>query len=163
MCRHNAPSAARMGMLFAGIGLVLFAGCQGEGNKLGRKAISGNVTLDGKPLAEGAIRFEPMKNLSGSAASTTSGGMIKDGQYSLSTEQGLPDGMYAVSITASAPQSTVAPGEDAMKLASQPPPESLIPARYNSNTELTVEVSSQKTTFSFDLESASKADTSPNK
>lgn len=156
MRRQNAPGAVRLGAFLLGFGILFLAGCGGEGNSLGRKAISGNVTLDGKPLAEGAIRFEPMKNLSGSAPATTSGGMIKDGKYSLPTDQGLPAGLYAVSITASAPVPPLAPGEDPMKLGTLPPPKSLIPPRYNTNTELTAEVTDQTTTFNFELESTSK-------
>ncbi len=57
-------------------------------------AIEGNVQLDGKPLAQGTIRFLPAGGVEGSIAS----GEIVDGRYRISAEHGPVVGWNRVEI-----------------------------------------------------------------
>src|SRR5690606_38899279 len=102
-------------LLFALMGLgaaVFISGC-GPGNPLGRKAVSGTVTLDGAPVQQGSISFQPTHG-----EGTSSGAMILGGKYSIEAVDGLADGTYLVQINAIDP-STIAelsadhmPGDD---------------------------------------------------
>src|SRR5262245_29101434 len=71
----------------------LIAGC-GSDNPLGRKALSGTVTLDGAPLAKGAIEFHPITE-----GGTQSGGLIENGRYSVPADKGATPGEYRVLIS----------------------------------------------------------------
>tara|TARA_R110002111_G_scaffold2705_5_gene18053 strand:- start:44029 stop:44478 length:450 start_codon:yes stop_codon:yes gene_type:complete len=137
--------------------LFLCMGCS-DGlptSKLHRQAVSGSVSLDSKPLTNGAIAFHP---LSPTGESTVSGSLIKDGAFKLTDENGLPPGKYKVVITSSAAEGNLTTDpEAAMDAASKPPAEGPpIPAKYNSNTELTCEiVDGPNESLSFDLKSGS--------
>src|SRR5688572_18815290 len=81
-------------LLFCGIvPLALFAGCGGN-NPLGRKAISGNVKLDGAPLEQGNIEFHPLFE-----GGVQSGGVIVRGSYSIPAHEGVLMGKHRVAIT----------------------------------------------------------------
>ncbi len=46
------------------VAVLLLAGCGGSSGKaIERNPVSGTVTLDGSPLDQGAIRFEPMSDV----------------------------------------------------------------------------------------------------
>jgi hypothetical protein len=68
-------------------------GCSGGD---GRLAVSGTVTVDGKPLEAGAISFAPEP---GSDANTA-GGVVKQGKFDLPSSAGLKPGKYRVNVTA---------------------------------------------------------------
>ncbi len=113
-------------------------GCSGSGDELPRESVSGTVTIDGQPLATGAIRFSPTKaDIEGHAVE--GGDSIKNGRFSISREVGLIPGDYRVSIfsgstTGKRPPPGVGPGRVA-KAAQE-----LIPAKYNSRSALTANV-----------------------
>lgn len=117
-------------------GLLLLGGWSGcgPGNPLGRKAVSGKVTLDGQPLAQGNIGFEPLAK-----GGVTAGDVIAGGSYSIPAAKGLPPGKYRVRINASevgpAGSTDQAPGPTGLM-----PAKSLIPAKYNKHSELVREV-----------------------
>lgn len=91
----------RLAALALGGALCLMAaGCGQEG--IARRTVSGEVTLDGKPLAEGRVMFSPLGE-GGSA-----GGPIEGGKFSLPLEQGPTPGEYHVHINRSV--STISPG-----------------------------------------------------
>ena len=121
------------------IGAFLLAGCGGpEHPAVGR--VSGVVTLDGQPLPEATVMFQPA-NGRGSVATTDSAG-----KYSLIYLDGVPGavlGAHTVIIR------TEIPGEDG-----QPPiAKEKLPKRYHDQTELTAEVKPGSNTFNFDLRS----------
>lgn len=136
--------------------LCLGCGSDVPPSKLDRQAASGKVTLNGQPLANGSIAFHP---LSASGESTVSGTVIKDGAFSLTEENGLPTGKYKVVITASAASDNLpADPEAAMDAAGKADEDKTakIPAKYNSNTELTCDiVDGPNDALSFDLKSGS--------
>jgi hypothetical protein len=68
-------------------------GCSGSS---GRLAVSGKVTLDGKPLDSGMISFRPAAGTS----ANSSGGQITDGSYVLPAQKGLKPGKYLVTVQA---------------------------------------------------------------
>lgn len=114
------------------VALALLCGC-GDDNPLGRRAISGDVTLDGAPLANGAIEFHPL-----ASGGAQSGGPILNGRYEIPEQQGVPVGEYRVLVfaTEEAPPLPAdhMPGEDV------PEPKSLIPPEWNQDSTQTIEV-----------------------
>ncbi|MDR1493353.1 MAG: carboxypeptidase-like regulatory domain-containing protein [Planctomycetaceae bacterium] len=74
---------------------VFALGC-GSSNPQGRLKIEGNVTLNGKPVSNGSIQFEPGGN---QTERTQSGGVITDGRYSVDAAHGLVPGEYKVRIS----------------------------------------------------------------
>ena len=119
--------------------MVCLAGCGGpEHPEVGR--VSGVVTLDGQPLAEATVMFQPTKGRA-SIATTDSAG-----KYSLIYLDGVPGAMlgaHKVIIR------TEIPGEDG-----QPPiAKEKLPKKYHDHTELTAEVKPGSNTFDFELKS----------
>ena len=110
--RCPAAPRVRSPVPLAAAGLALFiavGGCgAGSGDNLPRQAVSGKVTVDGKPMERGVISFTPDTQASNPV---TGGGVIADGAYSIPREQGLTPGKYKVSITASDAGTALAPGE----------------------------------------------------
>jgi hypothetical protein len=106
--------------------------------------VSGKVTLHGQPLDQGTIQFSPA-----AGQATMSGGEIKDGSYSLSADNGLEPGRYDVRISSSVGGAGSA---DALPGETKETPKPLIPAEYNSNTTLSVEVTKDgPNSFNFDI------------
>jgi len=121
--------------------LVALAGC-GPGG-IEPVPVEGVVTLDGSPLADAHVLFRPTEGRP-SAGKTDAQGRYRL-RYTAERDGALP-GTHAVSITMLADDA----GDD--DGGSQPRRES-IPARYNSQSELSAEVGRSRTTLDFDLES----------
>lgn len=131
-------------VLFVALG---FFGCGKESDSLGRRAVSGRVSLAGQPLAQGTITFDPV------GKGTSSGAAITNGDYSLTAANGLPPGSYVVRI--SSPVGGIAtpdvPGESDQLAKEQ------IPAEFNSQTNLKAEVTDAgPNTFNFDIPKAAE-------
>lgn len=125
-------------------GLVC-TGC-GEGNPLGRHEISGSVTLNGQPLDHGTIEFNPAAMGDG----VQTGGVIADGRYEIAEAQGLPPGKYKVVISSAGPGKAPVPID--FPGDAPPPSPERIPAKYNAQTELTVDVTPESDgIYNFDL------------
>ncbi len=120
--------------------LVVQPGCRGSD---GMSGVSGTVTLDGKPLESGAISFIPVDG-----QSTTAGGEIKQGHYSVQ----VPPAAMKVSI--SSPKVVGkkklydTPDSPEMEVTQE-----AVPARYNEQTELKIDVKSGTNKQDFDLQS----------
>jgi len=136
-------------LLLCGIvSLAGFVGC-GRDNPLGRKAISGNVTLDGSPLDQGNIEFHPMFE-----GGVQSGGRIVSGSYSIPPQEGVTLGAYRVAIMDFVPTPPLPPGHmpgDALP----PSPKPKVPAVWNSKSQRTVEVKKEGP-FKFDFDIVTK-------
>ncbi len=141
--------------------LVLGSGCGAE-NRLGRVRLSGSVQLDGLPLDEGSISFEPYEHVG-----VASGGVIKGGRYEVAAAQGVPPGEYLVRIyapvsapgTAAEEQPVSVPGPTAAASGpSQPPPGTeRIPAAYNTRSEQRITVTAEgPNAFDFDIKTDQK-------
>jgi hypothetical protein len=126
--------------------MCIFAvGCAGE-NPLGRHALTGTVTFQGQPLRQGNIEFTP-ENLN---EGVSSGAVIEDGNYSIAREQGLPAGAYRVAIWSAG--STTEPLEDALPGEPTEVAVERLPAKYNLDSQLTIQVAEgDEQRFDFDL------------
>jgi len=115
---------------------LLAAGCS-DGTSA---TLDGTVTLDGEPLKEGVVRFIPVDTSTGG----TAGAAIKDGKFRAE----VPLGELRVEI--SAPK--VVGKRKAYDTPDSPMVDivdELLPARYNTKSELrvTIKKGSQKETF----------------
>jgi len=122
------------------IALGLAAGC---GSGRGTGEVTGTVTVDGQtPPAGSSITFIPTDG-----QSQTAGSLIDNGKY---TARGVPVGSTKVQIrvprTAGKPTGAAAgPGAQGGLI------EESLPARYNDNTELTLDVKRGKNEKNWDL------------
>jgi hypothetical protein len=124
---------------------ALAAGC-GADNPLGRKAISGNVTLDGAPIANGSVNFQPMQS-----GGVSSGAVITAGKYSIVAEQGLPTGKYRVVINATDAAAGQLPA-GAMPGDDVPEAKELVPPEWNEKSEHMIDVTDKSAQeFNFDI------------
>ena len=127
--------------------LLLLAGC-GHGNPLGRVDISGKITLDGKPLPDGNIRFLPQQ----SGGVQTGAVIDSGGEYHIEKLQGLPPGKYRVQIFSSE-KPKGAPAVVAAPAGLPPPSIERIPPQYNLASTLVVEVpATDSARFDFQLQ-----------
>jgi hypothetical protein len=120
--------------------LVACLGC-GEPNPLGRRAVHGAVTYQGKPIDYGAIQFAPEDPQHG----VGSGAMIENGKYQIKASQGLPPGSYHVMISApdrGKQEKVEGPPGDERTLAIE-----RIPAKYNLKTTLKLEVPKGRSSY----------------
>ena len=113
---------------------VLGLGCS-ESDGLNRKAIQGKVTVDGRPVPNGSVSFEPL--FSGGVGS---GAVVSQGAYSIAQEQGLPPGKYRVRITGDdganfGVSPGKMPGDEIMTEKKQ-----LVPDGWNSKSKQEIEV-----------------------
>lgn len=133
------------GCCLAAVGFVFLLGC-GSGQAGGKLAISGTVKLKGQPLESGTITFssaDPQQQ-------QMTGGQIKNGQFSIPAEQGLPPGKYRVRISSPVGGPTVkpdeAPGETPTVAQDRIPPE------WGSKSNQQVEIKAgQKNHFTFEI------------
>jgi hypothetical protein len=124
------------------------SGC-GASDGLNRQEISGTVTCDGHPLANGAVLFEPATDESGTAVGST----IRLGSFTVSRHDGPVPGFYRVRIYASS-GTQAAPTKRHSDRSPRPMVERLPPA-YNTRTELVAEVLVRRANhFRFDLQSS---------
>jgi hypothetical protein len=134
-----------------GLALVLTVGCGGP-----RIApVSGKVTLNGNPLPNALVSFNPIpKEGSSEAGPGSIGSTNANGEFTLKLtpeRKGALVGRHRVAITAMNPGA----GEsDTRRPAGPRPLVNTIPGRYNEKTELTFEVlSGGSDQANFDLKS----------
>lgn len=110
-------------------------GCGGDG--LSRGPITGQVTLGGQPLASGRILFMPMAPNKGPTVSAP----IIGGQYTLSRKEGPIAGQNRVEVEANLDLGFAIDDEAAFaQRGGRPLPPNPVPADFNRNSKLTVEV-----------------------
>jgi hypothetical protein len=127
----------------AGLALALLGGCKEARDNLPREAVSGKVSVEGEPLARGAILFKSP------TGATDAGGLIRDGEYRLGAHEGPVPGAYKVMIT----EEVDRPKDDGGKISLRPQAKATrIGPKYNADTILTSEVKAGgPNTFDFDL------------
>ena len=105
-----------------------------NGDGINRVEVSGTVTLDGQPLSEGSIVFQPI------AEGPSAGGSIRDGRFTIERAGGPGPGKYRVEILAYQSTGRQIPDADFPgKMTDEL--RQVIPKRYNTDTELLVNVS----------------------
>lgn len=125
------------------VGIFAMAGCGGNPNLA---EVSGLITLDGKPLPKAIITFTP-----NSGGATSYGKSDESGRYRMMFAEGEPGAWVGASRV------TIRTG-DVLPDNSGVIPE-LVPAIYNTQSNLTKEVVSGSNKFDFELESkASRVD-----
>ena len=130
--------------LLLGVALV---GCGGGGyDGPPRIPLTGKVSLDGEPIDGGSISFIPQSD-----KQRVAGGPIVAGAYSLPEEQGANEGSYRVEIRWPRPTGKKFKDSDTGEMLDQV--DEAVPMKYNGKSELTADVSAEKTTFDFDLKS----------
>lgn len=120
--------------------LLTACGCSGGSTHPPTATVSGTVTLDGQPLENATLMFQP------ESGRPSTGVTDKEGRYTLEYMAGVPGatlGMHFVIIR------TLVAGEDGRPPVS---PEKL-PKKYHDETGLRVEVKSGANTHDFDLSS----------
>ena len=121
-----------------------FAALTGCGDSR-RQAVEGTVSVHGEPVQSGQIEFRPLPGTSG----PTAGSPIHDGKYRIRSKQGPFTGTFQVEIRAMRETGRMvedfATGERFAARVQFLPPE------YNENSELTVEVTSGRRRYDFDL------------
>jgi hypothetical protein len=116
------------------------AGCSGATDDFPREPVSGTVTLDGQPLANGTITFSPTGASHDGEGMGGGGDTIKNGKFSLGRDVGLLPGTYNVAIYASdKPSERTKPAQAAGGKPAELAKE-LIPEKYNSKSELKAEI-----------------------
>jgi hypothetical protein len=111
------------------------AGCStdpSEVDTLPRVAVSGTVTLDGKPLPEGRLQFLPDASSSG----IITVGEIKDGKFSIDRASGPIPGKYRIMVS-SRPVYKIKPGESPGGSPPKSEPEA-VPSQYNGKSSALV-------------------------
>lgn len=129
--------------------LVLLVGC-GESVKMAH--VRGTVSVDGKPLGDGAITFFPVDG-----KGPTTGALIEGGEYrvQIPITQGpdMPD-TVRMKVSISAPKvvgmKKLYNTEQAIE---RPVTAESLPPKYNAQSELTIEVKPGKNDRDFDLKS----------
>src|SRR5262245_1457424 len=116
-------SSVRSEILVATLATLLIAGCSNEPRLY---PVSGSVSLDGQPVADGDIMFLSQDGVRGPDP-----GKIKDGNYTLKTTEGKK----RVEISAS----KIRPG-GARGGGGEPVPEEYIPTHYNMESKLNADV-----------------------
>jgi hypothetical protein len=120
--------------------LLALAGC---GGGLERSVVTGKVTYKGKPLTKGQIRFIIDNQPSAM-------GQIENGTYRIDHLGGVPVGKGKVEIDGFEETGKVIftgpSGEKAVEARQ------VLPAKYNTKTELTVEITKGENEKNFDLQ-----------
>lgn len=162
----SSPSIDLLGRVALALGFVLlcvaFLGCAPP-----TSAVSGQVTLDGRPLDEAVIVFVPLE-----AGARKTGGEVVAGRYELSARDGLRPARYRVELVDQPaidfPAAEAAHRAHADKLkagatktgsaaAAQAHARALkrrreLPARYAIDSPLAIEFVPGRTTYDFALE-----------
>lgn len=122
---------------------VFTAGCGGSATV---GTVSGTVTFDGQPLADGTIAFNSVDG-----SSPTAGGKITNGSYSVEVSKGPQKVIInSAKVVGSRPAYAGDPNSPMIDITQE-----ILPEKYSSplKTELTVEVSGKSITKDFPLSS----------
>lgn len=127
----------------------VLTGCE-DASPLGRRPISGDVTLDGQPMGSGSISFRPQGN-----QGIGSGGPIQDGHYQIEAAKGLLPGEYIVRITSPVllkEEKKASSGLIVLDPKDIPKPVERVPKEYNAESILRATVTADADNlFDFDI------------
>lgn len=110
--------------------------------------IEGAVTLDGQPVESGTIAFYPVSD--GEAGGVLA--LIESGKYALPADQGPLPGTFRVEVSWPKKTGRQIPSLDPGMMAEEMV--EAIPAKYNRESQLRVEITSGQSTYDFHLESS---------
>ena len=139
MFASRVTTGRRLALALVAVGLAAAAGC---GGGEGLHKVKGTVSYDGQPVAEGRILF---RNTGGDGRAYSA--PVVNGAYEVMCEPGS----MRVEITATRP----VPGKFTKGANGEPDPipltEMYIPAKYNTATTLTAEVTDSSAEIPFTL------------
>jgi hypothetical protein len=115
-----------------GVLALVLGGC---GKRQDRHEVTGEVTLQGRPLDDGIIQFAP---LDGQA--TGDGAQIVQGKYRIPKEKGLAPGKYKVTIYGGDGSSGAGDASPDSPRAGMKPGQERVPAEYNKQSKVVAEV-----------------------
>jgi hypothetical protein len=129
------------------LALFTLAGCGS-----GKVSVEGSVTFDGEPVGGGSIALTPE-----TGAGVSGGAQIVKGKFEIGSDKNLPPGKYKVEIIWNKKTGKTLPN------ASDPgttleETKQVIPARYNSKTELSADLKPGSNPLTFDLKSGGAVD-----
>lgn len=130
-----------VGVTLLAVPLLFVMGCGGRSSDIEKVAISGTVTFDGEPVPNGEVRFYPINGTKG----PVSGGPIRDGKYKAQAGGGVPVGEHLVDIRGFRPMSKGPADPEGGAV------EQYLPTRYNSDSTLTVTITSDAKVQDFNL------------
>ncbi len=145
--------------------MICCFGCSGGGTDIDLGTVTGVVTMDGKPLANAIVVFAPEKGNPSTDQTDTNGNY--EPTYNKNAK-GAVLGKHKVSITMGEPPAAeVDPDADISQAAAETgigfeeeanpngkaAKKDPIPAKYNTQTELTADVKAGANTFDFKLDS----------
>jgi hypothetical protein len=142
----------RQALLLAFLPLVALAGCGSDGPA--RAVVVGKVTYQGQPVADGEIRFTPIKGTTGPLSVVK----IVDGQFRADRLGGVPVATQRVEILAYRADPRYK-GQEKNKppmysAAEWPPKVQYLPEKYNTKTELEAVVEAGRGEVRHDFELA---------
>jgi len=138
--------------------LVTWVSTRGLSRGPDRASLQGQVSLDGKPLESGVIVLVP----SGDTQGPTAGGTLSDGKFHIAADGGPVAGRYRVQIKAT--RKTGRMVKSSVPIGNRrevEETEQFIPARYNTASELEVEIKPGRNRMTFDLKSPPQSDSRP--
>ena len=112
-----------------------------------RGSVTGKITFDGAPLESGTIELRPAEGVDGVSA----GGLILNGQYDIASDKGPFLGKHVVDIRSMRETGKMVPAGGPAGDAMVPETEQFIPAKYNSTTELSIDIQSGENQQDFEL------------
>jgi hypothetical protein len=118
--------------------LVLASGCSRGPSPPKRGKLEGKVTLNGKPVASGLIRFMALDPNALNVVAP-----VKDGQYSIPAEQGPTKGKYRVEFSVPSAAKQRVPNDDVPGTFMEVSPETL-PPRYHRDSQITIDYDPDK-------------------
>jgi hypothetical protein len=126
------PSHSRsiaLGLLF----LAIVPGCSNAPATPQRGKLEGKVTVNGKPVASGTIRFMAIDPNGMNVLAT-----VRDGQFSVAEDQGPTKGKYRVVFSVPSATKRRIPNDDVPGEFIEEASETL-PPRYNTKSEITID------------------------
>ncbi len=123
------------------LAIIPLAGCSRRGAMPATHPVTGTVMVDGEPLNEGAITFDPADGKGG-----VYGGPISSGRYDVK----VAAGPKKVSIYGMKQLGAIGP--DGKPMASQ-----FLPQRYTDGSELTATIEPRRNELSFELSTTKQA------
>ena len=132
----------RLKLVIASLGLLLLIGCSDPTKGI----VSGTITVDGQLAETGAISFIPLDG-----RSTTSGGVIKDGKYTVEASVAKVRVEIRVPKVVGEKKIYDTPDSPVQKLMDES-----LPAKFNDESELTYDIPSGKSTKDFSLSTSNK-------
>ena len=112
----------------------------------GRLPIKGTVSIDGEPVKKGFIHFTPLPGTKG----PTAGANIVDGSYEVDPSKGVFEGNFRVNIKDW--RESKKKTEDPVTGEISAGVKQFLPPKFNSKSELTVEIKRGGESYDFPLE-----------